>query len=336
MSDTNGPAIFLAPTSGSTTKGANNLQAPPVITAATTDQVKGTGVKGSIVEVYRASRATGQQGLPTEFLGDATVASDGTWKVSISGVSAGQRVTALQIRTDDNTSALGTNVDVVQAAAPPQSGDVILSDDFGRTLAGSWGNVDQGGTWALTGTAADFSVDGSAARITAAAAASREARVSVALHGGRGCHGHRHVRQGARRHERVRLRPGTCQRHQRVSGQRSGSPAAVLVYVQLKKAVSNVESNIGSEVALGLSLTPGSPIGFRFRLVGTNLSLRAWDATGSEPASLDGHRLRQHGRAGRRGQRGTADLLRQRDVERPADGLARRLAGARAPDGRHP
>ena len=32
VSDTTGPAIYLAPTSGSTTKGANNLQAAPVIT----------------------------------------------------------------------------------------------------------------------------------------------------------------------------------------------------------------------------------------------------------------------------------------------------------------
>ena len=103
-----------------------------------------------------------------------------------------------------------------------------------------------------------------------------------------------------------------------------------LVYVQLKKAVSNVESNIGSEVAIGLSLTPGSPIGFRFRLVGSHLSLRAWDATGAEPADLDGHRHRQHGRAGRRGQCGAADLLRQCRLQRAAHGLARRLPGARA------
>ena len=40
---------------------------------------------------------------------------------------------------------------------------------------------------------------------------------------------------------------------------------------------------LGSEVNTGLSLSAGSPIGFRFRLVGTDLSLRVWDATGAEP-----------------------------------------------------
>ena len=284
VSDTNGPAIYLAPTSGSTTKGANNLQAAPVITSATTDQVRGTGVKGSLVEVYRASRPPGQQGLPSEFLGDATVASNGTWKLDISGVSAGQRVTALQIRTDDNTSALSNNVDVVQAAAPPQSGDTILSDDFGRTLAGSWGSVDQGGAWVLTGTATDFSVNGSAAQITAAAGVSREARVSV------GSTANTDV-TGTIRFDKV---PAGTGAYAYILARANGTNAyrgairvasSGAVYVQLKKAVSNVESNIGSEVALGITLTPGTPIGFRFRVAGTNLSLRAWNTTGSEPAA---------------------------------------------------
>ena len=285
ISDTNGPAIYLAPTSGSTTKGANNLQAAPVITSATTDRVRGTGAKDSLVEVYRASRPAGQQGLPSEFLGDATVASDGTWKLDISGVSAGQRVTALQIRTDDNTSALGDNVDVTQVVAAPKSGDVILSDDFGRTLAGSWGNVDQGGTWALTGTATDFSVNGSAAQITAAAASTHEARVSVSstpdveitgtvsldrVPTGTNAYAYVLARANGNNAYRAAIRVAT-----------TGA-----VYVQLKKAISNVESNIGGEVAVpSLTLTAGNPIDFRFRVVGTDLRLRAWDGSGAEPAT---------------------------------------------------
>ena len=85
-----------------------------------------------------------------------------------------------------------------------------------------------------------------------------------------------------------------------------------LVYVQLKKALSNVESNIGSEVAVpGLSSRPAAPSGSGYELVGTDLSLRVWDATGSEPADLDGDRLGQHGRAPGCRQRRAADLLRQ-------------------------
>ena len=56
------------------------------------------------------------------------------------------------------------------------------------------------------------------------------------------------------------------------------------VYVQLKKAVSNVESSVGSEVAVpGLTLVPGGPVGFRLRVVGNDLGFRVWDATGAEP-----------------------------------------------------
>ena len=284
MSDTNGPAIYLAPTSGSTTKGANNLQAAPVITSATTDTVRGTGVKGSLVEVYQADRPAGQQGLPVQFLGDTTVASDGTWKLAISGVNAGQHVTSLQIRTDDNTSALGNNVDVTQAPAPPKSGDVILSDDFGRTLAGGWGNVDQGATWALTGTAADFSVDGSAGEISAAAASTHEARVSI------GSTPDVEI-TGTLALDRV---PTGTNAYAYVLARASGNNAyraairvatTGAVFVQLKKSVSNVESNVGSEVAAGITVIPGSPIGFRFRVVGSDLSLRVWNASGAEPAA---------------------------------------------------
>jgi len=175
-------------------------------------------------------------------------------------------------------------VDVVQAAAPPQSGDVILSDDFGRTLSGSWGNVDQGGAWALTGTAADFSVNGAAAQITAAAAATRETRVSVASTADVAVTGTitlDKVPAGTSAYAYVLARANGNNAYRAAIRVSSGG----LVYVQLKKAISNVESNIGSEVALGLSLTPGSPVGFRFRLVGSNLSFRAWDATGAEPGS---------------------------------------------------
>ena len=81
-----------------------------------------------------------------EFLGDATVNSSGSWHLDISGVDVGQRVTALQIRTDDNTSALATNVAVGAGRRAATAGrPASVSDDFGRTISGSWGNVDQGG-----------------------------------------------------------------------------------------------------------------------------------------------------------------------------------------------
>ena len=173
---------------------------------------------------------------------------------------------------------------VKQAAQGPQPGDVILSDDFDRTLDGSWGSVDQGGAWTLTGTAADFSVDGTSGRVSTSAGATREARVGVPAAADVAVIGtitFDRVPTGANAYAYVLARAnGTNAFRVAIRVATSGK-----VYVQLKKSLSNVESNLGSEVAVpGLSLVAGSPIGFRLRVVGSDLSLRVWDATGSEPA----------------------------------------------------
>ena len=109
ITDMTGPAIYLMPNPKNPTQGANNLLAAPVITNATRTHASGTGIAGATVEVYAASRAAGKSGLPTAFLGSATVAGNGSWSVNIN-VAAGSRVTALQISTANNTSALGVNV----------------------------------------------------------------------------------------------------------------------------------------------------------------------------------------------------------------------------------
>ena len=115
VSDTTGPAIYLGTVAGVPHLGANDLQVAPFITAATTAGVWGTGVKGATVEVYRASRVAGERGLPSLYLGRTVVGSGGHWHLALSGVPAGARVTALQIRTDDTTSELSLNA-VVQHA----------------------------------------------------------------------------------------------------------------------------------------------------------------------------------------------------------------------------
>ena len=111
VSDTSGPAIFLQPASGSSAPGSNNLYAVPVITTTSTSSVSGTGIAGSTVEVYQASRNAGQSGLPSAYLGSGTVAGDGTWTVPVS-VANNTRVTALEIAPNGNTSQLGVNVNV--------------------------------------------------------------------------------------------------------------------------------------------------------------------------------------------------------------------------------
>jgi PKD repeat protein len=124
ISNTTGPAIVLQPDPNNPSTGANNLQAPPTITSATTVTVSGTGVNGATVEVYRADRPAGQSGLPVEYLG-ATVVSGGTWSLPVS-VADGDRVTALQTPTNGNTSTLGINV-AATFQAPPQAPNANFS-----------------------------------------------------------------------------------------------------------------------------------------------------------------------------------------------------------------
>ena len=90
-----------------------------MITTATTAKVTGTGINGAEVEVYKATRSANgsNSGLPSVYLGTAIVSTNGTWNLPVSGLSAGDAVTALQIRKDQNTSVLGVNVQVGSAPA---------------------------------------------------------------------------------------------------------------------------------------------------------------------------------------------------------------------------
>ncbi len=135
VTNTNGPAIDLFPTAGPNPNdagdgddGANTLLNTPVLTNVTTGRVDGTAQAGSLVEVYRASRPAGQFGLPTAYLGSATAAGNGTWTLA-TVLNVGDRVTALQIRPDGNTSELSVNVAAVSGPAntPPVVDSVSIT-----------------------------------------------------------------------------------------------------------------------------------------------------------------------------------------------------------------
>ncbi|MBE7163090.1 MAG: PKD domain-containing protein, partial [Williamsia herbipolensis] len=76
----------------------------------------------------------------------------------------------------DNRGGATSTTQQVSVTAPPQN--VIAQDAFGRTTAGGWGSADTGGAWALTGTAANFSVGGGVGRIAAPASGTRTALLS--------------------------------------------------------------------------------------------------------------------------------------------------------------
>jgi CSLREA domain-containing protein len=117
ITGTNGPAIYLTPDSGNPSTGANGLLSPPTFGTSTETQASGTGIAGATVELFKASRGFGQQGLPIQFLGSAVVAGNGTWTVPYAvALQTGDRVTALQIRTNGDTSTLANNV---WAGGPP-------------------------------------------------------------------------------------------------------------------------------------------------------------------------------------------------------------------------
>lgn len=156
VTDTAGPAIDLygipgpdLNDPGDGDSGANTLLNTPIITSAGTSAVSGTGLNGATIEVFRASRTAGALGLPAEFLGSVVVGSGGAWSVPVAGagLELGDRVTALQIRTNDDTSELSANVVVSPGGPPPPDPPVAsfghvqqpdsLTVDFSDTSSGS-------------------------------------------------------------------------------------------------------------------------------------------------------------------------------------------------------
>jgi len=115
VSGTSGPAIRLV-RKPHKSWGANGLLAAPRISSARVSSgrtaVRGSGRSGATVEVYRSSRAAGKQGLPSRYLGRVKVSTDGTWRITVTGMGAGTRVTALQIRSTGDTSAMSSGVSV--------------------------------------------------------------------------------------------------------------------------------------------------------------------------------------------------------------------------------
>lgn len=282
VTSTSGPAIHLAPVQDDPSKTANDTIQPPVITAATTDSVRGTAHPGATVEVYRANRAEGARGLPVEHLGDAPVGDNGRWQLDVTGLSDGDRVTALQIRADDNTSELATNVAVgtpPPPPPPPQTGDLLAADTFSREEDAGWGTSDSGLTWAV-GTTGTYRVDDDRGEIVIGAGQTREARLGVDAADV--------VITGTLRYDKLPVGGNTfayvLARATPANAYRGTIRIAPdgRVFVQLKRVIDRAESNIGSEVNTGLVTTAGGALHVRFRVVGDALKLRVWQGA-TEP-----------------------------------------------------
>jgi CSLREA domain-containing protein len=167
--------IDLKPISGVTSNdngdpdsGPNEELNWPVLSTATTTQVTGTACteaavsKPCTIEIFIAERKTsdagaGNYGQGKTFVGSGTTASNGSFAIAISGVTAGQYVTATATDANGNTSEFSSNMQVSGDTSPT----TIASDSFTRSIVDGWGSAAIGGNYTLTGSAADFDVIGS-------------------------------------------------------------------------------------------------------------------------------------------------------------------------------
>ncbi len=282
--DTAGPAILLTPDPGNPSSGANGLLAAPVISSVSATEASGSGLAGATVEVYAASRPAGHAGLPIAFLGQATVSGGGTWSVPVTLVD-GDRITALQIATNGNTSSLAPNS--IVGTTPSQA---VASDAFGRTVTNGWGTADAGGAYTLDGNAGAFNVSGSAGNIVLPAANSNRAALL-------------NQATGLEVDARVRVatdKPAAGSSAQyaylvlRRNGANSYRPKLIFhtngsVAVHAGVVVNNAESSVAPSVVVpGLTHTPGSFIWLRAQLTGTNpttIQVKAWPDGQPEPAA---------------------------------------------------
>ncbi|MEA2621931.1 MAG: hypothetical protein QOH61_841 [Chloroflexota bacterium] len=282
VSDTNGPAISLAVNPQDNSQGANNLVPAPVITSADTAIVRGTATADATVEVYQASRQAGQnrRGLPSAYLGSTVASASGHWALPISGLVVGDRVSAIQIRTDDNTSEFAVNVALTTAVPIDPR---LAADDFSRTVAGGWGTAVVGGDWAHTGTAANHSVSGGAGHLSVAAGAARDETLAVGATNATisGTVNFDKIPTGGAAFAYALARQnGTTAYRAQIRLAASGA-----LFAQLRKSVGGTETAIAAEVPLGMTATPSTVLGFRLTIVGAHLQFRVWNTSGAEPGT---------------------------------------------------
>ncbi len=281
VTNTSGPAILATWDSTSQT-GSDQWVQPPTIATATTAKATGTGISGAEVEVYKATRSVNgsNSGLPSVYLGTAIVSTNGTWNLPVTGLNAGDAVTALQIRKDQNTSVLGVNVQVTDAPPPDPR---IAADNFSRSVSSGWGTADVGGLWGVSDTSSGFSVQNGAGTITTTHGVARDALLDVGVADATitgtvnfsltpdagNAFAYIEARRGNTDGYRGQIRVGT-----------NGN-----VFVQIRKTVNGTESAVAPEAATGLNISTTATLAYRFTVQGSHLQLRVWDASTGEPAS---------------------------------------------------
>ena len=166
--------------------------------------------------------------------------------------------------------------------------DQYAQDAFARTVANGLGVADSGGTWALSGAAASFSVSGGVGRIaggvnatnagylTAVRQTDTDSKVDIALNTA-STGGGAYVSLIGRRISngndyRVKLR----------------YVAGGTISVYLSRMVGNTETVLASTNVSGLNVSPGDVLRVRFQALGTSpttLRAKVWRASAAEPTA---------------------------------------------------
>jgi PKD repeat protein len=201
-----------------------------------------------------------------------TYAAPGTYTVQLTATNAGGSTSATETVT-------------VAPIGPP----TYAADAFGRTINGSWGGADTGGSYTLTGTAANFSVgNGVGSIVVPGAGGSRAALLgsvsqldldlTVRVQVDKVAAGGTYYLYVLARHN------GNNEYRPRLLFNANGT-----VSVQASRLVNNSESPIGAAVVVpGLTQVADSFIWIHAQVTGTNpttVRIRAWAEGSPEPAS---------------------------------------------------
>ena len=272
---------------GDTDAGANTSLNFPALSSATPAVVRGATCAGCTVEVFAADGGLKDHGEGRAFVGSAVAASDGGFSVNVAGVTVGQYVTATATDGVGNTSEFALNVPVTSASSPV--GMLVASDSFSSSATDRWNAADQGGFWALSGSASDFDVANGRGTIRVSSAGQTRAAslLSVSI-------------RDVNIHARVRtdkLPTGGSQNAWLVARQvelgteyrvRLRMDPSGRIYLCAARTIDTVETYLSPEhLVQGLTPVAGSYIKVRAQIVGVNpvqIRVKAWANGKPEPS----------------------------------------------------
>ncbi len=247
------------------------------------------------VAAFTASAA----GLVGSFGGAASSASDGASIASYSwdfgdGSAAGSGASATHQYAKAASYPVKLTVTDSQGATNSVSKTIVVStrllatDGFMRSVTNGWGTADQGGAWAVTGNAANFSVAGGYAKMNlATAGATTTASLGSTVQTDTDTHA-TFALDKAPTGGGVYFTTTARQLGNNFYGAKLVVSATGNVTGYLTRSVSGAQTTVATGVIAGLKLTANTPVRVRFQVSGTgtaNLKFKAWSADQTEPTT---------------------------------------------------